>query len=311
MKKTVHKGMMSRQQLWVWACSLLGSVGVMAAPVGAVQGAVTSVAAKQQVAASAPVPAEQQTAPVAVGEDQVEAESQADVTGQTALDTSKDPSENFNRAMFTFNEKVDDYIARPVGEFYNKIMPKPLNLGIHNFFNNIDTLPTIANDILQVNIYQMANDMWRFGVNTTVGIGGLFDVGTRINLRYYTNDFGLTMAAYGYDESSYLVLPFWGPRTWRDMIGMPVDFFVFSIYPHIQPQSLGWQLYGLSVVDWRAQALRYQNVLEEAAIDKYVFMRDAYMQRRAAQIKENQHLGYDERTDQPIYNSEDIVATGV
>lgn len=309
MKNSVHKGIMSRQRLLVSACLLLGSVSAMAVPAGAVQGAVTSAAAKQQVAASAP--ADQPAAPASAATDLSTAGAPADATGQPALDTSKDPSENFNRAMFTFNEKVDDYIARPVGEFYNKIMPKPLNQGIHNFFNNIDTLPTIANDILQVNIYQMANDMWRFGVNTTVGIGGLFDIATRINLQYYVNDFGLTLAAYGYDDSSYLVLPFWGPRTWRDMFGMPVDFFVFSIYPHIKPPSLAWQLYGLSVVDWRAQALRYQNVLEEAAIDKYVFMRDAYMQRRAAQIRENQHLGYDERTDQPIYNSEDIVATGV
>lgn len=311
MKNTVHKGFMSRQRLLVWVCSLLGSAGAMAAPAGAVRGVVTSAAAKQQVAATAPAAAEQQPVQQPAGDDQAAAGEQTGVDGQPMLDTSKDPSENFNRAMFRFNEKVDDYIARPVGEFYNKIMPKPLNMGIHNFFNNIDTLPTIANDILQVNIYQMANDMWRFGVNTTVGVGGLFDMASRINLRYYTNDFGMTMAAYGYEDSSYLVLPFWGPRTWRDMIGMPVDFFAFSIYPHIEPQSVSWQLYGLSVVDWRAQALRYQNVMEEAAIDKYVFMRDAYMQRRAAQIRENQHLGYDERTDQPIYNSDDLTATGM
>lgn len=222
---------------------------------------------------------------------------------EPALDTSKDPSENFNRAMFTFNEKLDMYIMKPVGTLYNKVMPKPLNKGIHNFFNNINEVPTIANDLLQVNIYQMTNDLWRLGVNTTVGIGGLFDIATRIKLDRYENDFGLTMAAYGYDDSSYLVLPFWGSNTWRDAIGLPVDYFAFSVYPYVQPTSARYELYGLGVVDRRAQALQYQDIMEEAAIDKYVFMRDAYLQRRAHQIYENQHLGYDQRDDQRLKNS--------
>lgn len=216
-----------------------------------------------------------------------------------ALDTSKDPSENFNRAMFTFNEYFDKYMLKPTATLYNKVMPRPLNEGLHNAYNNIRELPTIANDILQVNIYQMTNDLWRLGVNTTVGIGGLFDVATRIKLGYYENDFGLTLATYGYDDSSFLVLPFLGPTTWRDgVIGFPVDYLAFSIYPYIRPESTRYELYALGVVDRRAQALQIENLMEEAAIDKYVFSRDAYMQRRAYQIKQNQHLGYDERDDQ-------------
>lgn len=257
--------------------------------------------------------AAQQTGPAApeptqAGEGEAKEGQAADTAGATTtaaapapaepapLDTSVDPSENFNRAMFVFNEKFDQYILKPVATLYTKIVPRPLFQGLHNAYNNIGELPTMANDLLQINIYQFANDFWRFGVNSTVGIGGLFDIATRIKLRYYQNDFGLTMAAYGYDDSSYLVLPFLGPTTWRDgVIGFPVDYFAFSIYPYIYPESTRYELYALGVVDRRAQLIQFENVVEEAAIDKYVFTRDAYMQRRAYQIRENQHLGYEDQ----------------
>lgn len=221
-----------------------------------------------------------------------------------SLDTSSDPSENFNRAMFAFNEAFDKYFMKPVAQFYNKIMPKPLNQGVHNFFVNIDQIPTIANDLLQFNFYQFSNDMWRFGVNSTFGIGGLFDVASRINLGYYKNDFGLTLASYGYMDSSYLVLPFIGPRTWRDGFSFFVDYYPLSIYPYIRSDRLRYGLYAYSVLDYRANALQFENVLEEAAIDKYVFVRDAYMQRRAYEIKRNQHLGVFERDDIPQLNQD-------
>jgi phospholipid-binding lipoprotein MlaA len=215
-----------------------------------------------------------------------------DTATDTPASTASDPLEGFNRAMFTFNEKLDKYVLKPVATFYNLIMPKPLNQGVHNFFLNIGNLPVIANDILQANFYQMANDMWRLGVNTTVGIGGLFDIAERINLKPYSNDFGLTLAKWGYHNSTYIVLPFWGPRTIRDGIGIPVDYYGFSIYPYIHPDSTRYELYGLSVIDWRAQALQYQDVMDQAAVDRYVFMRDAYLQRRAHQIEENDHRSY-------------------
>lgn len=206
-----------------------------------------------------------------------------------------DPLESFNRVMFTFNEKLDQYVVRPIATFYNTIMPRPLNEGIHNFYSNLGQLPTIANDILQLNFYQMVNDMWRFGINSTVGILGFFDVATRIDLKYYANDFGLTLAAYGWKNSTYLVLPFFGPNTIRDTVEIPVDYFAFSIYPYVTPESRRYELYGVGVLDRRAQLLQFQNVFEEAAVDRYIFMRNAYMQRRAHQIEQNQHLSYKDR----------------
>lgn len=221
----------------------------------------------------------------------------ADAPGDTTAEPAgtHDPYESFNRPVFHFNETLDKYIMKPIATGYNTIMPRPLNQGVHNFFNNIGTLPTLANDLLQFNFYQAANDTWRILINTTVGVGGLFDVASRIGLKYYSNDFGLTMAAWGYENSNYLVLPFFGPSTPRDGIGLPVDYFAFSLYPYIYPQSTRFQMYGLGVVDRRAQLLKFQEVLDEASLDKYVFVRNAYMQRRAHQIEENQHLGYNER----------------
>jgi phospholipid-binding lipoprotein MlaA len=225
-------------------------------------------------------------------------DEQVNTPAQTADEAQpevKDPYEHFNRSAFAFNDKLDIYILKPIATFYNAIMPRPLNQGIHNFFLNIGNLPNIANDILQFNFYQMANDMWRFGINSTIGIGGLFDIGSRIGLMPYSNDFGLTLARWGYKNSNYLVLPFFGPYTIRDTIGIPVDYYVFSIYPHIYPRRTRYGIWGLGVVDRRAQLLQFQDVMDEAALDKYVFVRNAYMQRRAYQIEENSRLGYKDR----------------
>lgn len=203
---------------------------------------------------------------------------------------NRDPLERINRVVFGFNDLLDTFILRPVATVYNAIMPKPLNCGVHNFFTNLSELPTIANDALQLNFYQMSNDMWRFGINTTVGIGGIFDIAQRIDLQPYSNDFGLTLAKWGWCDSTYIVLPFWGPNTFRDAIGLPVDYYAFSVYPRIRNIRTRYALYGLSVIDWRAQQLKLQCLLDEAAFDKYVFIRNAYLQRRDFQIEENCHL---------------------
>ncbi|OGT58334.1 MAG: hypothetical protein A3F14_03450 [Gammaproteobacteria bacterium RIFCSPHIGHO2_12_FULL_43_28] len=206
-----------------------------------------------------------------------------------------DPFERFNRAMFSFNEAADKVVLKPVATLYSNIIPKPLQKGVHNFFVNIRTVPTIANDLLQFNFYQATNDIWRFGLNTTVGLGGLVDVASCVRLKPYENDFGLTLAKWGYKNSNYLVVPFWGPNTFRDAIDLPVDYFAFSVYPYIHPRSTRYAVYGVGVVDRRVQALKFQGLLDEAALDKYVFFRNAYMQQRAYEIEKNQHLSYKDR----------------
>lgn len=208
----------------------------------------------------------------------------------TRSSNPEDPYEPFNRVVYSVNDKLDRFLLKPIAEVYNKIIPKPLSKGISNFFSNLDLFPTVANDILQGNFYQATSDIWRLAINSTIGILGLFDFATEMGLEPNKEDFGLTLARWGYTHSNYLVLPFFGPSTPRDAMGLPVDYYLFSVYPHIYPTRTRYELYGLGVVARRADILSFQNVMQQAAIDKYVFLRDAYLQRRAYLIQRNKEL---------------------
>ncbi len=204
----------------------------------------------------------------------------------------KDPMEGFNRAMFRFNDVFDQVLLKPVSILYTKIVPKPLVSGFYNFFNNIDTIPTVFNDVLQFNFYQATSDAWRLGINSTIGLAGFIDVGSRIGLEPNTEDFGLTLARWGWSDSNYLVLPFLGPGTVRDsVIGFPVTYYFQSIYPYIQPTSAQYGLYAFGVVVRRADLLNYEDFMNQVALDKYIFVRDAYMQHRNYLIDRNKELG--------------------
>ncbi len=201
---------------------------------------------------------------------------------------SPDALTNYNRVVFHFNDTLDRLFLKPVATLYNKIVPRPLHKGITNFFSNIDNIPTIVNDVLQFKLYYALNDSWRLVINSTVGILGLVDVGSRIGLKPHHEDFGLTMAHWGYKNSNYFVVPFFGPGTIRDVLGWPVDYFLFSIYPHINNTTVRYSIYGVGIVDRRSNLLQYQDVFDQVAIDRYVFMRNAYLQHRNYQIQENE-----------------------
>lgn len=218
-------------------------------------------------------------------QDQQNAESYS--AGQTKVD---DPWESMNRIIFSFDDSLDQYILKPAAEFYNKVMPKPLNRGVHNIYENISNIQNIGNDLLQANFYQATADSWRFLINTTAGIGGTFDVANDMGLYQNDEDFGLTLAHWGYTDSRYLVLPFFGPSTIRDTIGMPIDYFAFSPYPRIKNMRLRYTLYALDIINQRAQLLQYQDLYEKFSLDKYIFVRNAYLQRRAGQIQRNKEL---------------------
>ncbi len=204
--------------------------------------------------------------------------------------TNNDPYEHFNRAMFQFNEVVDKLVMRPVATLYIKIVPKPLSKGLSNFYNNIDTIPTVANDLLQANFYQGTSDAWRLAINSSIGVLGFFDFASDMGLEPNKEDFGLTLAQWGYRDSHYLVLPFLGPGTTRDQIGWPINYLFLTIYPYIYPVAERNQLYLGSLVVKRAELLRYQSVLAQASLDDYTFIRDAYMQHRAYQLERNAEL---------------------
>jgi len=214
------------------------------------------------------------------------------LSANAVADTNpKDPYESLNRFMFRFNDVMDKLILKPIAMLYNKIMPKPLSKGINNAFYNIDTVPTVFNDVLQGNFYQATSDTWRLAINSTVGLLGLMDVAADVGLEPNKEDFGLTLAQWGYVQSNYLVLPFFGPSTFRDAIGLPIDYYGFSIYPWIHPLADRYRLYALAVVSKRADLLHFQNVMQQAALDEYTFVRDAYMQRRNYLIERNKQLG--------------------
>lgn len=205
--------------------------------------------------------------------------------------SNKDPYETFNRPMFVFNDWLDKLILKPIAVFYTKITPKPLSKGLSNAYNNIDTVPTILNDVLQGNFYQAVNDSWRLGINTTIGLAGLFDVAAGMGLEPNNKqDFGLTLAQWGWVNSNYLVLPLLGPGTVRDQLSVYPNYYL-TVYPYIESDNAEYGLFAGSLIVRRAEILRYQNVFEQAALDKYTFVRDAYLQRRAYLIERNKQLG--------------------
>jgi phospholipid-binding lipoprotein MlaA len=201
----------------------------------------------------------------------------------------KDDWETFNRAIFAFNDKVDFLFLKPAARIYNAILPDPISNGLHNMFTNLKGVIVTFNDLLQANFYQANSDAWRFLINSTVGMGGFFDVADQIGLPLNTNDFGLTLGKWGYENSIYVMLPLLGPSTFRDTIALPVDYYA-SIYPHLKNVWERTGLLGASLVDERAKLLQFDKLYEEVALDKYIFMRDAYFQHRRHAIEKTKAL---------------------
>lgn len=196
----------------------------------------------------------------------------------------RDPFEGYNRAMYNFNDSVDRAILKPVAEGYNKVMPKPLNTGISNFFSNLDDVTVLINDLLQLKFKQGLSDFSRLTWNTTVGLLGFFDVASHMDLPKHNEDFGQTLGHWGVGSGPYLVLPFLGPSTVRDGSGLVVDWQVDPLNGAIDDEETRWALLTLNAVDTRAGLLRASRILESASLDPYIFLRDAYLQRRESLV---------------------------
>jgi phospholipid-binding lipoprotein MlaA len=216
------------------------------------------------------------------------APSNAVVPALPTAAATADPYENYNRAAFRMNTRLDRHVMKPVATFYNKVMPKPLNDGINNFFNNISTVSTVVNDVLQASFGHAGKDTTRLAINTTVGLIGFFDVASRLGIDKHDETFGLTMAKWGWKNTNYFVIPFLGPSTVRDGLGKPVDWLIeYPIYGIIQNDEQRWGVVALSFVNQRAQLLRYQNLMQQASLDPYIFQRNAYMQHQDYLIQLN------------------------
>ncbi len=190
-----------------------------------------------------------------------------------------DPFEGLNRAIFEFNDSIDELVLKPVAEGYEAAMPEPLNNSVSNFFNNLDDVLVILNDILQLKFGQTLSDIGRFTLNSSFGLFGLFDVATPLNLPKHNEDFGQTLGRWGVGSGPYLVLPLLGDSTLRDSVGLVTDWQVDPV-GQIEGRPARWGAITLESIDTRASLLRASRILDTAALDRYTFRRDAYLQRR-------------------------------
>lgn len=214
----------------------------------------------------------------------------ATVSGPT---DPRDPLESYNRAAYAFNDSVDTYFFKPVSIGYDTITPDPVQKGIGNFFSNLDDVLVMFNDLLQLKFLQFASDTGRFLVNSTLGLGGLIDWASDMGMPKHDEDFGQTLGYWGVPEGPYFVIPFLGPSTIRDTPSLFVDAAAFDPvwqefengYPlQSRDPDVAWSLTALKFIDVRASLLSAESILDEAALDEYTFVREAYLQRRLNQV---------------------------
>jgi len=190
----------------------------------------------------------------------------------------RDPFEAFNRAMFGFNEGFDEAIGKPVASAYKEVIPSPVRTGVRNFFGNIADIFIGVNNLLQGKPDGFS-DWGRVAVNTTVGILGVFDVATEMGLEKHDEDFGQTFGVWGMDSGPYVVWPMLGSSSVRDSLGTVLDVYVDPVRRHHPIKARNFMIL-TRATGQRADLLDASRILEEAALDKYVFQRDAYLQRR-------------------------------
>ncbi|MCH9755617.1 MAG: VacJ family lipoprotein [Gammaproteobacteria bacterium] len=190
-----------------------------------------------------------------------------------------DPYESINRKVYDFNAKFDKHIVQPPTKLYVAAIPAPIRAGINNIYNNINMLPTVANDLLQADFQQAILDSWRFVINSSMGIGGIFDVASQCQLPPHENDLGITFAKWGDKNSPYVIIPFLGPSTIRDGMGLLFDYTFFTPYPYIHKDFIIESVLILRYIDLRSRMFDTDRLISQAP-DPYAFMRDAYLQHR-------------------------------
>jgi phospholipid-binding lipoprotein MlaA len=191
----------------------------------------------------------------------------------------RDPWEGYNRQVWRFNEAVDEAVLLPVARGYRAVVPEPVRTGVSNFFGNLSDVWSLVNHVLQLKPRESAETLARVGLNTTVGLFGLIDVASGVNLQRHREDFGQTLGYWGLPSGPYLVLPLLGPSTLRDTAALPVDW-KGDLVGTVSDTPTRTVLTGTRLVDLRAGVLDAGRVLDAAALDKYSFVRDAYLQRR-------------------------------
>jgi phospholipid-binding lipoprotein MlaA len=190
-----------------------------------------------------------------------------------------DPLEPMNRALYGVHDAVDTAVVRPVAQAYVDVVPQPIRQAVSNVFNNIQDLFSGVNGILQGKLDKAGDDFGRVLLNTGFGLGGIFDLASMMGIERGNEDFGQTFGVWGIPQGPYLFVPLFGPTTFRDGTGVALRF-LWGPAQYLNDETLRWSLYGLTYIDLRADALDANKVVDAAAIDKYTFIRNAYLQRR-------------------------------
>jgi len=221
-----------------------------------------------------------------------------------------DPFESINRPIFAFNQFMDKWFFIPAAKIYNTLLPKPVRVGSTNFFDNLSMISATANDLLQGEINQSMNDIWRFIINSTLGAAGTIDVASHFGLPKHFNDMGITFAKWGAKKSPYIMIPLLGPSTVRDGVGLLGDYYLFTFYPYIKPESTFYAVISYRFLNIKAQTVDANIFMNTAALDPYTFMRDAYFQYRNNKIggeSTSQYLYLEENEPQDLKPGIDYV----
>lgn len=220
------------------------------------------------------------------------------LTGCATGTNPADPYESFNRGVYKFNDTLDKAVAKPVAQGYDKVMPTIGKILVNNFFSNLDDVVVTTNDLLQLKIRQACSDGIRVIFNSTLGVFGLFNVTSR--LEKHNEDFGQTLGYWGVGPGPYLMLPILGPSDLRDSAGLVVDTVPGPI-GKITPVATRNELYVSKQINQRAQLLDSEKVLDEATLDKYEFLRNAYLLHRQDLVYDGDppRQKYDDESDDP------------
>lgn len=212
-----------------------------------------------------------------------------------------DPFEGFNRTMFDFNDTVDRVALKPAATAYDEVLPSFVQTAVSNFFGNIGDVWTMVNNFLQGKVEAGLSDVMRVTFNSTIGFGGLLDIASEAGITKHKEDFGQTLGKWGVSSGPYVVLPLFGPSTLRDTVALPVDI-VGDPWTHTTPVDVRNSGAVVRVIDTRASLLDASNLLEDAALDKYTFVRGAYLQRRESLVNDGE-----ESAAKPQTNSHTLV----
>ena len=191
-----------------------------------------------------------------------------------------DPFEDLNRDIFIFNEKLDEKLLKPAAIAYRKVTPQFARSGVTNFFNNLEEIDTTINQVLQGEIKYAFNDAGRFVINTTIGLFGLIDVASKMGLERHEEDFGQTLGIWGFDSGPYIMVPFLGPSNPRDLLSRPISSFLSGTFA-MEDDDVKITLVGIDALETRERLLDAETLIIG---DKYIFVKDAYVQSREYEI---------------------------